>query len=290
MSHWSVEIESPAELSDWLSWLIAERLDVAVEIQDEETFIQGPEEDTSRLIVRIEKMPTEEMINALHDCLSEVGCMDCPVRTQKNDDTDWRLGWRAFFSPTMIAPNIIARPPWSEESDEDHLDVIIDPGLAFGTGTHATTQLAATLCAEVLRHKSPCRVLDQGCGSGILTVLCAKLGHYAHGVELDPVAANNARENIKLNRFTDDQIKITTSDEVPKASFDVVVVNIIAPVLIELASNLKAACGETLILSGLLVDQEKSVLKVYTGWVVQKRITQGHWVGLILQRVSTEVT
>ena len=285
MSYWSIEIETPSELSDWLSWLVAERLDVAVEIQDDETMTRGPEPDWCRLLVRTENEPDLAWVKEIQNCLIEVGCAGAPIRTKRSDDDSWKLGWKAFFKPTEVAAGVIVRPPWSEQSNAE-VDVVIDPGLAFGTGTHATTQLAAQLLRSALDGSPKLRVLDQGCGSGILSFIAAKLGHQVHGVEIDPMATRNAQENIPLNHLGVDQIKFTCSDLVPAGPFDVVVANIVAPILIELSQALSSASQTMIILSGMLTDQEPNVLKAFPDWVVHKRITSGEWVGVILQKAE----
>ena len=282
MSHWSIEIETPGELSDWLSWLIAEKLDVAVEIQDSETLISGPDDDFCRILVRTEEEPDATWVKMIQDCLIEVGYSDAPIRSRQTDDDSWRLGWKAFFKATEVAPDVIVRPPWSERSTAD-IDIVIDPGLAFGTGTHATTQLAAQLLVSELKDQSPISVLDQGCGSGILSLIAAHLGHQVTGVEIDPMATRSAQDNLPLNQFNGGEIKFICDDRIPNQSFEVVVANIIAPILIDLAPQITQACETTIILSGLLIDQEQRVLKAYRGWVVDKRITDGEWVGLILK-------
>lgn len=283
MSYWSVEIETPIELADWLSWLIADRLEVAVEIQDDETLTPGPEPDLCLLLVRTEEEPSAEWVKGIQNCLVEVGCPNAPIRSRHDGDESWRLGWRAFFKATEVAEGVIVRPPWSEPSGAS-LDVIIDPGLAFGTGTHATTQLAAHMLVKTLRDSSPKRVLDQGCGSGILSLIAAKLGHKATGVEIDPVATRSAIENLPLNGLTEADLSFIASDQVPSGPFDIVVANIIAPVLIELSAPITSVAQEVIILSGMLIDQESNVVKTYKDWEVKERFTQGEWVGLILMR------
>ena len=283
MSYWSVEIETPSELTDWLSWLLAERLDVAVEIQDDETLTLGPDPDVYRIIVRAEEEPTKEWVQTIHDCLDEVGYPQASLRSRHEEDDSWRLGWRAFFKPTSLADDVIVRPPWSEPSTAE-LEIIIDPGLAFGTGTHATTQLAARLLKRQLSAMEACVVLDQGCGSGILSLLAAKLGHRVIGVELDPMAVSSAQDNLKLNNFPEGQVHIEVGDRLPEVDLDLVVMNIIAPVLIDLASQVDRSTAQRLILSGLLNDQEAQVLKAYQAWRVVHREMHGEWVGLILHR------
>ena len=288
MSHWSVEIETPVELADWLNWLIAEQLDAAVEIQDEETLTRGPEPDLCRLLIRSEEEPSPAWVKGIQACLIEVGCADAPIRSRLEEDESWRLGWRAFFRPTEVAPSVIVRPPWSEASDAE-VDVVIDPGMAFGTGTHATTQLAAQLIVQTLKGIPKKSVLDQGCGSGILSLIVARLGHEVVGIEIDPVATRSAIENLPLNGFTNEEVDFRSSDQVPDDSFDIVIANIIAPVLIDLSNDLRRVCQEKIILSGMLVDQEESVLKTYAGWQVEERMTHGEWVGVILTRTEEVV-
>lgn len=285
MSYWSVEIETPSELADWLSWLIAERLDVAVEIQDDETLTLGPDPDIYRLIIRTEEEPDAEWAQAVRDCLDEVGCSHAALRTRQEDDESWRLGWRAFFKPTELTEGVIVRPPWSEPA-EGGLEVIIDPGLAFGTGTHATTQLAASLVKDHLGDRAPCSILDQGCGSGILSLLAARLGHRVLGVEVDPMAVSSARDNLPLNHIDEDQVRIEVGDRIPQGDFDLIVMNIIAPILIDLADQVGQSSASELILSGLLVDQEPQVLRAYSAWQVTRREMSGDWVGLTLTRAS----
>lgn len=284
MSHWAIEIESPIELADWLSWLVAEKLDVAVEIQDEETLTRGPQADLCRLIIRIEEQPTEKWIKSLKECLGEVGAPHSPIRTRCNTNEDWKTGWRAFFAPVEIAPQVVARPPWSDPSTG--INVVVDPGMAFGTGTHATTRLAARLAHQVLYQRAPCRVLDQGSGSGVLTMMSSYLGHDTLGIELDPVAVKNAQDNLKFNQI-DHPIKFICSHEIPKdpACFDVVIANIIAPVLIDLAIDIMRVCKDAIVLSGMRDTQIDDVLQVYLGWKLVEKIHEDHWVACILKPV-----
>ena len=140
------------------------------------------------------------------------------------------------------------------------------------------------MLVNTLKSTSQKRVLDQGCGSGILSLIAAKLGHIAMGVEIDPVAVRRPTENLPLNNLTENELSFQASGEVPSGSFDVVIANIIAPVLIDLAAAICKVAEESIILSGMLLDQESNVLKAYPGWVVHDRFTQGEWVGLILTR------
>jgi ribosomal protein L11 methyltransferase len=296
MSYWAVEIEAPSDRADWLAWSLAERLETAVEQQDQETLTRGPDEGVDLLIVRLEEAPTEEQLEVIRECLREADLEGATVRTSRDDDDGWRLGWRAFFTPVEVAPGAVARPPW-EAPTEGALDLVIDPGLAFGIGTHPTTRLAARALKATLEGRRPCRVLDQGCGSGILTLLAAQMGHDAIGVEIDEMATLSAAENLPLNGADAEgrlpsggRARFEVGAEVPAGPFEVVVANIIAPVLTELAAPLSAACTRALILSGLLESQEAAVLARYPEWEVVARESQegskagDDWLGLTLHR------
>ncbi|MBM4290980.1 MAG: methyltransferase domain-containing protein [Deltaproteobacteria bacterium] len=301
MSYWAIEIEAPSDRADWLAWTLAERLATAVEQQDQETLTRGPEDGVDLLIVRLEEAPTEEQLEETRGCLRDAGLEGAAIRTRRDDDDGWRLGWRAFFTPVEVAPGAVARPPW-EPPAAGALDLVIDPGLAFGVGTHPTTRLAARALKGALDEaaragRAPCRVLDQGCGSGILALLAAKMGHDALGVEIDDMATQSAAENLPLNGADEagrlpggGRARFEVGAEVPAGPFEVVVANIIAPVLIELAAPLRASCARTLILSGLLESQERAVLAEYPGWrVVGREAEEGSragddWLGLTLRR------
>lgn len=286
MSYWLIEIEAPADRAEWLAWSIADRLQVAVEQLDQETLTQGIDAQTDLLLIRLEQAPTEEHMEGIRDCLRALSCEDALLRTSRDDDEGWRLGWRAFFKPVEIAPGVIARPPWESSLDKAEIELIIDPGLAFGIGTHPTTKIAATLLCRVLKNRSPCQVLDQGAGSGVLSMLAAKLGHQVLGIEMDEMATLSARDNLPLNELTEEQVNLTVGHEVPQGPFAVVVANIIAPVLIDLAPDLTKACQGEMILSGMLESQETQVLTAYPEWSIGQRLSHEGWVGLILNKKS----
>ena len=176
-------------------------------------------------------------------------------------DQDWELSGRASFAPVRISDHLWVCPPWDRLPEaEDLVQVVITPGLAFGTGTHATTQLCLQqLGCQMLRGRT---VLDWGCGSGVLAVAALLLGAgTATAVDLDPKALVASRENATLNGVND-ALSVCRPDEVSShEQYDVVVANILAGTIMDLAPTLEhhLAPGGILILSGILVVQTDRV-------------------------------
>jgi len=174
----------------------------------------------------------------------------------------WLVDWKSMrFGPRLwVCPTTAAAPP-----DADAVVVRLDPGLAFGTGTHPTTALCLEALARIeLKAKS---VVDYGCGSGLLAIAALKLGAaIVTAVDLDPQALTASRENAKRNDV--DAALVTQSPDAPIAPADCVVANILAGTLIELRPVLTAACraGAQLLLSGILQTQAAEVAKVYAPW------------------------
>lgn len=177
-------------------------------------------------------------------------------------EQDWVRATQTQFQPIMLTPRIWVVPSWHEVPDPRAINLRIDPGLAFGTGSHATTRL----CAQWLdRHlHAGCSVLDYGCGSGILAIIAAKLGAGAvTGIDIDPVAIATAMQNARDNQA--DAIRWHEADIVPDARFDIVVANILANPLRVLAPMLTelTAVGGALVLSGILREQAKELIACY---------------------------
>lgn len=154
-------------------------------------------------------------------------------------EEDWATSWKAYFKPTRVGKRFLIKPSWEEINPTvEDLVLELDPGMAFGTGTHATT----TLCLEELEEivKPGMNVFDLGTGSGILAIAAAKLGAKVEAVDLDPVAVKVAQENIELNQVSA-QVSVKHGDLgiVLKGQADLVVANIIADVILMLLSDLK---------------------------------------------------
>jgi ribosomal protein L11 methyltransferase len=217
-------------------------------------------------------------------------------------DQNWMEAWKEHYQPTPIGKRLIIVPAWLESPDEKHIPIKIDPGMAFGTGTHPTTQLCLELLENyfdassslITRHLS---LIDIGCGSGILSIAALKLGaDFALGVDIDEAAVKVSRENADVNGIAAGQFTLGIGSvlEILEGRFGVriaplVLANILAPVIIRLFADGLAdlvAPGGVLILSGILQEQVESVVSAAQAHgmeLVEKR-QMGDWAAMICKR------
>ncbi|WP_312650467.1 50S ribosomal protein L11 methyltransferase [Aminipila sp.] len=198
-------------------------------------------------------------------------------------DEDWKDNWKEFFKPAKITDRIVVKPTWEvyEKQSEDELIIEIDPGMAFGTGTHETT----TLCIKLLEKYSEKddAVLDVGCGSGILSIAAALLGiKNILGVDIDPVAVDVSRENVELNGFSD-VVKIQYGDLTKGIDYkaDVVVANLMADLVMMLSCDVaKHLKGKGIFISsGILIEKQEQVSESIknNGFEIVEVLEQGDW-------------
>ena len=178
-------------------------------------------------------------------------------------DQNWTRAWMDHYHPMQFAPRLWICPTTVTPPDPDAINVMLDPGMAFGTGTHPTT----AMCLQWLGHHDvqDCQVIDYGCGSGVLAIAALKLGaRHAHCIDNDPQALIATQDNVKRNNISIDHVIVSLPDtELPTAN--IVIANILASALINLAptlSQLVQSHGQ-LILSGILSDQTEQVIAAY---------------------------
>jgi ribosomal protein L11 methyltransferase len=204
------------------------------------------------------------------------------------DDGDWVRATQAQFRPIEVAERLWIVPSWCDPVDVDAINVVLDPGLAFGTGSHPTTRLCIRWLARELHRGDS--VLDYGCGSGILAIIAAKLGaSRVIGTDIDPQAIAASRDNAHRNRV-DARFAVPDDPLIRRAErFDVVVANILANPLRLLAPSLAArvAIGGRVVLSGILAAQAPNVIAAYTPWfrIAVQSDDQG-WVALAGTRLD----
>ena len=192
---------------------------------------------------------------------SSVGIQPPRFRSETLQDQDWVRATQAQFQPISVGTRLWIGPSWHAPAP-GRIAVRIDPGLAFGTGSHPTTKLVLSFLDRLIGGGE--RVLDYGCGSGILAIAAAKLGAVqVDAVDLDPEAVATARANAAANAVA---LRAELPDALPAADYDIVVSNILAQPLIVLAPLL-APRGAHLALSGILESQADEVARAYQPWV-----------------------
>lgn len=208
-------------------------------------------------------------VTALRRFCADIGCPEVAdhscVRPIASED--WAENWKVHFEPRLVGERLYVCPPWKPAAPEGRLPIVIDPGMAFGTGHHATTRGCLELLEDGLRESGVRRALDLGTGSGILAIALAKLGvAEIWAVDTDPHACRIAAANAQLNHV-ERHIHFAPHLENVAGPFDLIVANLFANVLTELARPLTAALRSpgTLICSGLLSTDEAMVRGAYEG-------------------------
>ena len=203
---------------------------------------------------------------------------------------DWLSAWRQFFTPVCCGSRFVVLPPWLVESPDfpGRTPVLIEPKSAFGTGHHATTALCLGVVSGLLdqgRISSGQTFLDLGTGSGVLGIACCKSGLSGLGLDIDPLAVDNALENRELNQVRGFDVALGGIEVAVGRSFDLVLANILARPLTDLASAVAAARKPDgcLVLSGLLEIQADGVEAAYKaqGLPTARRVIEGEWCALV---------
>ena len=219
------------------------------------------------------------------------------IEESQTEDLDWVNNWKQYFHQFYV-DDILIIPSWEEvkPEDEDKMIIHIDPGTAFGTGMHETTQLCIRQLKKHVTRET--RILDVGCGSGILGMLALKFGAaYSVGTDLDPCAIDATYENMEVNGITRDQYEVMigniiddkeVQDKVGYDKYDIVVANILADVLVPLTpvilNQLKK--GGVYITSGIIDDKEDTVVEAVkaAGLEVLEVTYQGEWVSVTARK------
>ncbi len=201
---------------------------------------------------------------ALNKAASSLGIAPPAHQIEQLPEQDWVRLTQAQFDPIKISDRLWITPSWHEAPDKDAVNLQLDPGLAFGTGSHPTTRLCLQWLDKRLNGGEG--ILDYGCGSGILAIAALKLGAAsAIGVDIDPQAVESSRQNAGQNKVA---ARFYLPDELPDGMFDVVVANILANPLRMLGGMLAARVktGGRIVLSGLLADQAEELSDIYSRW------------------------
>lgn len=207
------------------------------------------------------------------------------VTTAEVFEEDWAEVWKQYYKPEKIGKSIVIKPSWEQyQKSEEEYVIELDPGMAFGTGTHETTQLCIKLLENYVKKDSI--VLDIGSGTGILGIVAAKLGSAkVIGVEIDPVAIKVSKENILINGVEDIiEIREGNAFDVIKEKGDIVVANIIADTIIDLAKDIRLFLNQNgiFIASGIILERLEDVKDAFKNEDIEIFCTEkmGEWIAL----------
>ncbi|EOS80435.1 ribosomal protein L11 methyltransferase [Dorea sp. 5-2] len=253
------------------------------------TFYLEEEEDKGSILMRVR--------NELEEMRSYLNVGECTIEESQTEDVDWVNNWKQYFHQFYI-DDILVIPSWEkvEAKDEDKLVIHIDPGTAFGTGMHETTQLCIRQLKKYVTEGA--QILDVGCGSGILGMLALKFGAaYSVGTDLDPCAIDATHENMEANGISKEQYEVmigniiddkAVQDAAGYERYDIVAANILADVLVPLTPVIvrQMKPGGIYITSGIIDDKEAVVteaLKAAHLEILEVNY-QGEWVSVTARR------
>ncbi len=269
-------------------------VDILPDIPDDDgtaylTFYLDEEEDVAPVLMNVRK--------ELEDMRAFLDVGECTIEESETEDVDWVNNWKQYFHQFYI-DDILVIPSWEnvKPEDSDKMVIHIDPGTAFGTGMHETTQL----CIRALKKyvTSETEILDVGCGSGILGMLALKFGaKHSLGTDLDPCAIDATHENMEVNGIRKDQYEVmigniiddtAVQDAVGYEKYDIVAANILADVLVPLTPVIihQMKPGAVYITSGIIEDKENVVVEAVkaAGLELLEVNHQGEWVSVVARK------
>ena len=252
-----------------------------IDLIDEDLLAKDRTKGVVHIYISPEENPAEAVSFLTERLTAEGIAKEIDESVCKN--ADWENNWKKYFKPMPVGEKLLIRPIWEQEYDAGERAVLhLEPGLAFGSGTHDTTRL----CLETLeKYAAPGKsVLDIGCGSGILSVACLLLGaDSALGVDIDALAVKTAKENGKTNGFSEPRFTVlqgSTTDKVT-GKYDIIAANIVADIIINLCKDVKNYMnpGAVFITSGIIEPREDDVLRAFgeNGLEVIARHESGGW-------------
>ena len=268
----------------------------------------APDENATALynsgtgIENIATFYSDELIEKIREGIGEVSNFvdigSGAIYISETDDVDWQDKWKNYFHTFRIGENIVITPTWEENAEVKEGDIVIkiDPGIAFGTGTHETTRLCVEELQKYVNRDS--EILDVGCGSAILTIAALKLGaKWACALDIDPVAVKAAKENLEINDITENIARLEVGNllednglcnELYNKQYNIVVANILAPVLVPLTPVIVPALkeGGYYICSGIVKELSDTVIDAIekAGLRLVSNTCDNDWVCLVARK------
>ena len=287
-----IKAEVPAERADEVStYLIGMGSGGVVTGGGEVDAFELSEDSRATVELKVYFPPEEvsEKVSELRGYLEGLG-LEFSISVSDILDDDWANKWKEFFKAERITDRIVVKPTWEPfEAREGDIVIEIDPGMAFGTGTHPTTRGCLRLIEEVVsKTKGGIEtMLDVGTGSGILAIAATMLGvQRTIAIDVDRSAIRVAEENVALNRVGPQVSVSRIKVDGMRAMFDLVVANIIAEELVRLSRDLndRVLPGGSLILSGIIVEKADMVKGAFKELSLEKELTEAEWVSLLYKK------
>ncbi len=231
-----------------------------------------------------------DTVSFLRARFDELG-LEVEISISGLNEEDWANSWKAYYKPIRIGERIVIVPAWEKyEAQPNDIIVRMDPGMAFGTGTHETTRLVIGLLEKYIKPEM--RVLDVGCGSGILAICAAKLGAgECKAYDIDPVAVKVARENIKdsgLSNVTCDVSDLLRQVDPAYAPYHVICANIVADIIIRMTPDVGRLMDEhsVILASGIIVERADDVIRCFEehGFRIVERVEENGWCALAVKK------
>lgn len=307
-------IQTTTEAEDFLSAMLDEMGIEGIEIENNVPLTK--DEQSGMFIDFLPELPADEGISYVSFYLEDTGddseilsrvragieeqrqfvdVGEGSITVSETKDLDWMNNWKEFFHAFSIE-NIVIKPVWEElkEEDQDKILIEIDPGISFGTGKHETTQLCIRQLLKYIQKDQGQKALDVGCGSGILSIVALKLGAGSVvGTDIDENCMVSAKENMKMNHLPESSARFYMGNliddqellrKIGEESFDIVVANILADVIIPMAPVIPSCLkpGGIFITSGIIDFKEEEVKNAIeaTGLEILEINRQGEWVNL----------
>lgn len=315
MKYTKVSIKTTTEAVDFISNLFDEIGLEGIQIEDNvplseedkkamyiDILPELPEDDGTAIVSSYfepGKFELSQLKKQIEEGLEEIAIFvnigEGSIQIQDTDDQDWLNNWKEFFKPFRVADDIVIKPTWETLEDAKESDIVIeiDPGTAFGTGSHETTKLCILGLRKYITPTT--KLLDVGCGSGILSIIGLKLGaQYALGTDIDEHALEATRENIQVNQILDSQFDLMAGDvisdtdlqeKVGLKKYDIVVANILADVIIPLSGEVQKHMKEDgLFISSGIIDMKKEEVHqalLENGFEIVEINEMGDWVSFV---------
>lgn len=312
-----VTVETTTQATDMLSYLLDEYGVDGIEVEDK---IPLSEQDKKAMFIDIlpelppddgiayiscyidNKINVKDLCNYITVQLKEMSTYmqvgSGNIAIGETEDKDWINNWKEFFHPFRLEDNIVIQPTWTDNAEANENDIIIyiDPGTAFGTGSHETTKLCIGALKKYISKEGTTEVLDAGCGSGILSIIAMKLGaKKVYGIDIDELAIKASEENLVLNEIPKDKYTLVKGDVIGDKEFaknvakigqyDIVVANILADVIIPLSRVIRPFMKKdaVFITSGIIDMKENAVKEALTenGFEIIDVTHMGEWVSIV---------